>query len=58
MSDKIPVPTGGATDCAELPAQIGVIEPGAAKLRNRMEREVKAAVEGWGSWKLWGCNRI
>lgn len=47
MSDEIPAPTGGATDCAELVVQRGLIKTGAAKLLNRMEREVKAAAEGW-----------
>lgn len=55
--DKIPVPTGGATDCAELAVPRSVVETGAAGLLNGQEREAKAAAEGWGSWKLWDVTR-
>lgn len=51
MSDKIQVPIGGATDCAELAVKRGLTKTQAAKLVNRTERDVKIAVEGWGSWK-------
>lgn len=51
MPDKIPGPIGGATDCAELAAQSGLITIQAAKLPNRMERELEAAGEGGASWK-------
>ena len=53
LCDIILEPTGGAPDCAELAVQRGVMETGAAKLLHRRGREVKAAEEGWGGWKLW-----
>ena len=45
------MPIGGATDCVELAAQSDLITIQAAKLPNRMERELAAAAEGGGSWK-------
>lgn len=51
VADKIPVPIGGATDCAELTTQRRD-QDGGSQASAQDGREVKAAAEAWGSQKL------
>lgn len=57
MSDKIPVPIGGATDCAELVVQRGLIKTG-SQASEQDGKGGKGCSRGMVKLEVVGCNRI
>lgn len=57
MSDKIPVPIGGATDCAELVVQRGLIKTG-SQASEQAGKGGKGCSRGMVKLEVVGCNRI